>query len=185
MKSIIKPRTGVLAAMILTASAWRLIFAGNHIPMADFTPIGAMALFGGCYFGDKWKAYLVPLVALFLSDVVLNFFVYGEHTLFYSGFYWIYGTFALMVMVGTFIKKVNFGNIILASIVAALLHYIITDFGTWIDGRMYPLTQEGFYACYAAALPYLKNMLVANLIFGGAMFGAFEWAQRRFTVLAA
>jgi hypothetical protein len=185
MKSIIKPRTGVLAAMILTASAWRLIFSGDHTPMANFTPIGAMALFGGCYFSDKWKAYIVPLLTLWLTDLVLNSVYYHHFTPFYSGFYWVYGTFALMVMVGTFIKKVNFGNVILASIVAALLHYVITDFGTWIDGRMYPLTKEGFIACYVAAIPFLKNMLVANLAFGGAMFAAFEWAQKKFTVLAA
>ena len=186
MKTIMKPRTGVLAAMILTAGLWRLIFSGDHTPLTNFTPIGAMALFGGCYFSDKWKAYLVPLLTLWLTDMVINTFIYNmPFTLFYSGFYWTYGAFALMVMVGTFMKKVNIGNVVLVSIIAALLHYIITDLGTWLDGRMYPLTWAGFTACYVAAIPFLKNLLIANLIFGGAMFGAFEWAQKKYAVLAA
>ena len=185
MKTIIKTRTGVIVAMILFASAWRLIFASNHTPLHDFTPIGAMALFGGCYFSDKWKAYLVPLLTLWLTDLVLNYIYMHQFVLFYDGFAWTYGAFALMVLVGTFIKKVNIRNVVLAGIVTALLHYVITDFGTWLDGRMYPLTWQGFTACYIAALPYLQRMLAANLMFGGLMFGAFEWAQKKYTVLAA
>ncbi len=183
MKTIMKPRTGVLAIMILLAGVWRLALSG--IPaLADFTPIGAMAIFGGCYYSDKWKAYLVPLLTLWLTDMILNAFMYHHPAVFYSGFYWTYGSFALMVLVGSFIKKVNAGNFILASIVSALLHYIITDFGTWVGDGIYPHTQAGFIACYVAALPFLKSLLIGNLVFGGAMFGAFEWAQRKYTVLA-
>ena len=76
----------------------------------NFTPIGAMALFGGCYFSDKWKAYLVPILTLWITDLALNYFYFHQVTFFYSGFAWVYGAFALMVMVGTFIKKVNVGN---------------------------------------------------------------------------
>ncbi|MGP8214174.1 MAG: DUF6580 family putative transport protein [Bacteroidia bacterium] len=184
MKTIIKTRTGVIVAMILTASVFRLIVSG-YTPLLGFTPIGAMALFGGCYFSDKWKAYLVPLLTLWLTDLFINYFLYHHFSFFYSGFAWVYGAFALMVMAGTFMKKVNIRNVVLACIVTALLHYIITDFGLWISGTMYPLTWEGFTACYAAALPYLQKMLLSNLVFGGLMFGAFEWAQKRFTVLAA
>lgn len=183
MKTIIKTRTGVLAIMILSASLWRLIFA-NNLFMQGYTPIGAMAIFGGCYFSDKWKAYLVPLLTLWFTDVIINTFVYHHFTLLYSGFAWIYGTFALLVMVGTFMKKVNPSNVILASVICALLHYIITDFGTWIGGTMYAHTWVGFTTCYAAALPYLLKMLISNLVFGGLMFGAFEWAQKKYTVLA-
>ncbi len=185
LKNTMNPRTLLLTAMILSASLWRLIFASSHTPLHDFTPIGAMALFGGCYFSDKWKAYLVPICTLWLTDLALNYFVYYHQlTFFYQGFIWTYGAFAVMVMVGTFIKKVNIGNVLLASLVTALLHYIITDFGTWIDGRMYPLTWEGFTACYVAAIPYFLRMLEANLVFGGLMFGAFELAKKKFPVLA-
>src|ERR1700728_5031242 len=184
MKTIIKTRTTVLVAMILSASVWRLIVASGHSPLANFTPIGAMALFGGCYFSDKWKAYLVPVLTLWLTDLVMNYFYFHQFMWFYDGFLWTYGAFAVMVMVGTFIKKVNVGNVVLACITTAVLHYIITDLGVWLDGRMYPLNWQGFTACYIAAIPFLERMLAANLMFGGAMFGAFEWAQKKYTVLA-
>ena len=185
MKTIIKTRTGVLVLMILSASIWRLIFSTGNSFLHSYTPIGAMALFGGCYFSDKWKAFLVPILTLWLSDLVMNYFYFHQFSWFYGGFAWTYGAFALMVVVGTFIKKVNVGNVVLASIATALIHYIVTDLGVWLDGTMYPLNWQGFTACYVAAIPYLQKMLASNLIFGGLMFGAFEWAQKKYTVLAA
>ena len=185
MKTLISPRSGVLAAMILLAGVWRLIVPISCTPLLNFTPIGAMALFGGCYFTDKWKAYLFPLLALWISDLFLGYFVYYHKWVwFYDGFLWTYGSFALMVLIGTFIKKVKIKNVILTGVGAALLHWVITDFGVWLDGRIYPMNFAGFVACYVAALPYLQNMLIANLVFGAIMFGAFELAQRKFPMLA-
>ncbi len=185
MKSIFNPRTGVLAAMILMAGAWRLIFLGNNLPMANFTPIGAMALFGGCYFSDKWKAILLPLVTLWLTDVILNSFVYSHQlTFFYSGFYWNYGIFALIAVMGTFIRKVSVKNVLVGSISAALLFWLISDFGVWLGGTMYPKNVAGIIECYAAAIPFLRNMLISNLVFSAIMFGSFELIKFKFPKLA-
>jgi hypothetical protein len=171
--------------MILSAAAWRLIFSGGNSILHTYTPIGAMALFGGCYFKDKWKAYLVPLIALWLTDIVFGLvFYYHKLTLFYPGFYWTYGAFALMVMIGSFMKKVSIKSFFIAAISAALVHWIVTDFGTWMSDSLYPKNWNGFIACYTFALPFLQKILIANLVFGGAMFGAFELAKKRFPVLA-
>jgi hypothetical protein len=70
MKTLINPRTNVLVAMILSAGIWRLCISSGHSPLTNFTPIGAMALFGGCYFENRWKAFLVPLLTLWLSDLL-------------------------------------------------------------------------------------------------------------------
>jgi hypothetical protein len=183
-KTIMNPRTGLLALMILSAGAWRLFISGGHSSLGNFTPVGAMAMFGGCYFSDKGKAYLFPLLTLWLSDVLLSYFVYfHEWRLFYGGFLWTYGSFALMVVIGSFIKKASVKTVVLAGISAALMHWIITDFGVWMGGQLYPKTAEGLVTCYVAAIPYMKNMLIGNLVFGGVMFGTFELAQRKFPVL--
>lgn len=182
---MISPRNGAIVMMILTAGLWRLVFTGLQTPLQSFTPIGAMALFGGCYFSDKWKAYLVPLLTFWLTDMVLGYVLYYHKlTLFYPGFYWTYGSFALMVMIGSFIKKVNIRTFLIASISAALLHWVITDFGTWLVDGIYAKTWAGFVTCYTLALPFLQKMVMANIVFGGVMFGAFELAKKRFPVLA-
>jgi len=180
-KTLINPRTGVLAAMILSAGAWRLLITSGHSPLTNFTPIGAMALFGGCYFAERWKAFLVPILTLWLSDLFLSYFVYfHEWKWFYDGFLITYGSFALIVLMGRLIKKVNVKNVLLMSALAALTHWIITDFAVWMDGRLYPKTIEGLVTCYVAAIPYVENMLIGNLLFGAIMFGAFEWAQKKY-----
>jgi hypothetical protein len=78
-----KPRSLFLAGMIILSAASRLI---PHPP--NFSPIAALALFGGAQFEDKGLAFLVPLAAMFLSDLVL-----GLHSLIPV----IYGSFALIV----------------------------------------------------------------------------------------
>ncbi|MEO6904053.1 MAG: DUF6580 family putative transport protein [Bacteroidia bacterium] len=184
MKKLINPRNGILTLMILLGGAWRLLISNGASSLANFTPIGAMALFGGCYFADKGKAFIVPLLTLWVSDLLLNYFVYfHEWKLFYDGFLWTYGSFALMVVIGTYMKKATVKSVVLASVFAALTHYVISDFGVWIGGGLYPKNTQGFIACYVAAIPYLKNMLIGNLVFGGILFGTFELLQNKFSLL--
>lgn len=192
MKKIFDPRTGVLALMILLAGAWRLLVTTPVMtPFSNFTPIGAMAIFGGCYYRSKWKAFLVPLVTLWLSDLLIDSLVYYHSlTWFYDGFLWTYVTFALMVVMGMFIKKVSIRSIIIVGFVATFAHWVITDYGVWIGhgldittGKPYTNDLAGLWKCLYLALPYEKNLLLGNFIFGAVMFGAFEWAQRKFPIL--
>src|ERR1041385_5981600 len=96
------PRTAVLLLFISITATIRIIFNFNYdiSPLANFSPIGAMALFGGTYFNKNWKAFTFPLLMLFISDIILHqtvFKKYGNGFL-YSGWYWVYGAFALMVL---------------------------------------------------------------------------------------
>ena len=83
--------------LILIAAFARII---PHYP--NFTPLCAIALFGGKYFNNKYIAYLLPLLALWFSDILINNFILNNYfdgfTLFYSGFYWQYGSFILITL---------------------------------------------------------------------------------------
>jgi hypothetical protein len=175
----------VLAAMIIVAGLSRIVV---HID--NFTPLGAIALFGGAHFSNQWKAYLMPLISLFLSDLILQGIVYeGKYGFpLYEGWYWVYGTFALIVLTGNVvIKKVNVINVLLASAIASLAHWIITDFWVWnseLNLALYPKNINGLVLCYTMALPYLKNFFVGTLAYSVLLFGVFEWAQVRFPVVS-
>ena len=191
LKSL-QPRTTALIIMILLAAAFRLMQSSNVFSfMSNVTPVGAIALFGGCYFVDRWKAFLVPLLVLFISDVLLNRIYYFDHwTFFYSGAYWIYGSFALIVMIGHFIGKVTMLNITLAGVAAAITHFIVSDFGTWAGGGTdittglpFTLDMNGLLKSYYLALPFLRNMMIGNLVFCAILFGSFEWMQRKYPSL--
>src|SRR5690349_11451626 len=107
----LNPRTTVLLVFMVATAATRILFSMDPTmtPIATFTPLGAMALFSGAYFSKGFKAYFFTIITLWLGDVILNrFMYYHEWRFLYEGFYWTYGSFALMVLLGQkLFKKVT------------------------------------------------------------------------------
>ncbi len=193
MKEKVNIRLFILIGIMLLAGLWRLLITAGHTPFSNFTPIGAMALFGGSYFISRVRAYLFPLLTLFISDVVLMQTIYAGHSngLLYDGWYWTYAAFALVVLIGSvLIKKVSIKNVILGALLAALTHFLVANLGVWLRGVTdlttgLPYTRDfaGLIKCYIMAIPYFKNMLAANLIYSAILFGGYELARLRFPVL--
>jgi len=179
MSQKINARLFVLTLMVLAAIAMRII--NTQVPaLSNFTPVGAVALFGGAYFTRKWEAFAVPLVALFISDIVINY-MYTSSFTFYSSSLWMYGCFLLMVLAGTFIKKVNAANLAMASVAAVLIHWLVMDLPV-----VYGLPNT--WANYATLLmkaiyPFETNMLIADAIYCAILFGGFELAKSKFSIL--
>ncbi|OQC39171.1 MAG: hypothetical protein BWX62_01273 [Bacteroidetes bacterium ADurb.Bin037] len=183
MKKNISLRISTITLLILLAAFSRLI---PH--PSNFAPIGAMALFGAAYFTQRYLAFLIPIVSMWLSDLVLNNVVYGRYfdrfVWGYDGCYWTYGAFILIGLVGfVLLKKVKPQRLIVASLSASVLFFLISNFGVWASGTMYPKSLSGLITCYAAGIPFFKNTLLGDLVYCSVMFGAFEFAQYKFPVL--
>ncbi|MAU63779.1 MAG: hypothetical protein CMC38_05480 [Flavobacteriaceae bacterium] len=172
----------VIISLILFASFTRII---PHIP--NFTPIGAMALFGGAYLKNKYHAFIIPLASLWVSDLIINNFIfsfYSKFTWFYPGFLWQYTSFVLIIMVGYFfLKKLNFKNVIMTSIFSSLVFYLVTNFGVWISGSMYTIDLKGFITCYVMALPFLKGTILGFICYSTFLFGTLELSKHKFQIL--
>jgi len=165
------PRFLFLISIVVFGALMRLI---PHWP--NFTPITAIALFGGAYFQKKHLAFLIPLAALFLSDLIL-----GLHQWMIA----VYISFALVVGIGLMLRsRIKVGSVLLASVSASLLFFIITNFAMWIGSPFYPQNAAGLMQSYTAGLPFLQNGLLGDLLFTSVFFGAFYLAQKRFPVLA-
>ena len=182
-KQKIHIRFGVLALLILLAAFSRLI---PHPP--NFSPIGAMALFGSAYFLKKHFALALPVLAMWLSDLVINNVVYAQYfesfTFFYQGFYWTYGAFIVIGVIGfCVLKKVRFTNVLSAALLASVAFFVISNFGVWASGTMYPKTLNGLAACYSAGIPFFKNTILGDLVYSGILFGAFELVQYKYPAL--
>lgn len=171
------PRFWALTCLTLAVAMTRLI---PH--PYNFTPVGALALFGGAYFARKWAAFAVPLAAMVVSDVAMA--IVASNTEYLWSQPPTYLSFALIVCIGLLLRsRPGLLPIALAAVAAAVLHALITDFAVWALLGFYPKTWSGLMACYAAGLPFFKNMLAGNLVFCGILFGAFTWAQKRFPAL--
>ena len=175
-------RNVVLILMILGATAMRFVSYKFPYVLSNFTPVGAIALFGGAYFTDKWKAYAVVLVALFASDVLINYLYTSKWVLWYGGSIWVYLTFGIMVFVGTLIRKVNIASVGIASLVSIAIHWLIIDM-PWLYGTLYTNDLKGYGQSLVAALPFERNMVLGDIVFCAILFGGFELAKNKYTFL--
>ncbi len=181
-----KTKVWVIVAIIFVAALSRIL---PH--PSNFTPIVAMALFGGAYLKNKNLAFILVLVALFLSDFILNNTLlrayYPDHQglVFISSYMlWVYGSMLAIVTLGILIlKKISISRVLLSAVGASVLFYLVTNFGAMLGDPMYPKSMAGLSASLFAGLPFFKNALVGNLLYTGVLFGAYElgisWYAKR------
>jgi len=153
-----------LLSAIIIAAGLRLV---PHPP--NFSPIDAMALFSGAYLGRRALAFVAPLGALLLSDLVLGFY-HGQATVYFS--------VALIVVIGMVaLTRRSALRVGTAAIVSSILFFVVTNFGMWLFSGMYPHTAAGLVDCYVAAIPFFQNTVAGDLFYAAVLFGGFRLAE--------
>jgi len=153
-------REKLLIAFVLIAILSRLI---PHLP--NFTAVTATALFAGRHFKNKILAFAAPLTVMILSDLILGFYTISL---------FVYASFAAVVFLGQWSQKMN----VLIVLLSSLTFFVISNFGVWLLG--YPLTLEGFIACYTAAIPFFRNAILGDLFYAAILYYSFKWVERRY-----
>lgn len=174
------PRFIIVLTMIILAAVLRVL---PHWP--NFTPIAAMALFAGTYFDRKSYAFAIPMVAMFISDIIIGFHVNMPA---------VYLSFGITVMIGDAIRrKVSAGSVFLAAVSSSLIFFLITNFSSWLASPFYPQTFSGLMESYLAGLVFFRdqaqgfsfflNEILGTTFFSAVFYGAFYLAEMRFPVL--
>lgn len=176
-------RFGAISCMILLAALSRLI---PH-PI-NFAPISGIALFGAAYYSKKYWAFIIPIVSMWISDLIINNVVYAEYfdgfVWFYSGSLFTYAAFVAIAILGmNALKRVTVSRVVASAMSASILFFALSNFGVWLSSGMYPHTWNGLATCYAAGLPFLKNTVAGDLVYSALLFGAFAWGESRFPAL--
>jgi len=172
---LLSPRSGVLIAMIAFAVGVRLLifFVPGALPY-NFTPVEAIALFGGAYFSDRRLAFIVPLAAMFVADMII-----GLHPLLPV----IYACIAASVVLGFGLRdRVSVLRVAGLGIAGSLLFFAVVSFVEWLLGDT-DYCRAGIVSCYVAALPFLKNWMAGTLVWSAVLFGGFELLKRSWTRL--
>ena len=175
----------VLAGMILLAALSRLI---PHPP--NFSPIEAVALFGGVYFAKRAWAIAVPLIAMAISDLVLglvNGGVYLDYVV-SAHFLSIYACIVLCTLLGFGLRaRANGPRVLGYSLVGSVLFFLVTNFAVWVtaDPAISPLCAAGLGACYVAGLPFFQNTVLGTLLYAALLFGSFALLRARIPQLRA
>ena len=151
--------TLVAAVLVLLAAATRAV---PH-PW-NFTPMIAVALFGGARLARWWVASLAVLACLALGDLAIGAFPY-------EGMAWVYGSMALVVAIGHGVRNRGMIGALLGALAGGAAFFVITNFAVW-TGTLYPHTAHGLVECFTAALPFYRNQIAGDVLFTGALFGA-------------
>ena len=181
--SLLPPGPLLLAVLIFAAALSRVL---PHPP--NFSPVEAVALFGGAYFARRGWAVAVPLLAMFASDLVLG--------LAYGGIYWnyfasagyllVYACIALSAVLGFGLRgKVGAGRVLGYSLAGSLLFFVLTNAGVWAFGALYPHTPAGLAAAFAAGIPFFQWTVLGTLFYSALLFGGFELLRWRLPALRA
>ena len=157
-------KLAIVAGMVLLAALSRLL---PH-PW-NFSPLEAMALFAGAHVAQRWVSVLLPLTALFVSDLILGF---------YEGIWVVYLCFALIALAGRWLRDAGPLKIAAFGLGSATFFFIVSNFGVWAGSAMYPHTFSGLMSCYVSAIPFFHNQLAGVAFYAALLFGGHALLQR-------
>jgi hypothetical protein len=163
----IAPGTMVAIALIVFAALSRLI---PHPP--NFTPVEAIGLFAGAWLADRRLAFVVPLAAMALSDLII-----GLH----EGMAIIYGLIACNVWLGLRLgPNPSALRIGAYGLLAATIFFVVSNFAVWASGGGLGYTRDlaGLIACYIAAIPFFQYSLAGMAVYATLLFGGMALFQR-------
>ena len=167
-------RFGAIALTVLGA----LLRLVPHPP--NFAPIGGTGLFSGSRLRG-WQAYLVPLVAMLLTDPICSA-MEGHYPAYSSMTVVIYASLMVYVFLGrTFLRdSKNPGRIAAVTLLGSTQFFLITNLFVWLSSEVeYPHTFAGLISCYTAALPFFQNTVIGDLFYTGVLTLAYVMLARR------
>ena len=180
----------LLAALIFVAALTRLL---PHPP--NFSPVEAIALFGGAYFASRKWALLVPLAGLLVSDLALGAMHGGTYLQYFTAATYlpsllaIYACVALCSLLGFGLRgRVNGSRVLGYSLAGSVLFFVLSNFATWLTAIAvpgYPACNAGLGACYVAGIPFFQWTVLGTLFYAALLFGGFELLRKRMPALQA
>ena len=120
----------------------------------NFTPLLSIALLSGLYTKNKYFIIL-PISIMLVSDIII-----GNHVT----VFWVYTSLAIIFMLGYFVSRSSYLQILQYSIFSSLIFFTVSNFGVWVTGG-YTFDFNGLLSCYISAIPFFKNTLFSTCLF--------------------
>ena len=134
-----------------------LIISRMISDIPNFTATIALIMFTSYLIRDKFLSVLVILVSQIISDLYIGI---------YSSMFFVYGAYVFIALLSPIImNKLSFKSVLVSSLVTPTIFYIVSNFGVWVAGSLYPLTMAGLISCYIAGIPFFDESLVSTIIF--------------------
>ena len=122
----------------------------------NFTPILAMGIFSGFYFKNFILSSFIVIFSMFIGDLFLGF---------HSTMLFTYTSLIIAVLLGLFINKFKFTEILFSGLVSSVCFFAVTNFGAWLTLEMYEKNLAGLLQSYVLAIPFFHNTLISTLFY--------------------
>ncbi len=134
-----------------------------HAP--NFSPLAASAVFAGMVFRSGSLAVATPIAAMLLSDLVLGHDDWRIASI-------AYVSLALAAVLARWCQRFR-ALLMIAPLVlfSSLLFFVTTNFAVWAFSGMYAIDLAGLVQCFVAALPFLQNTVLGDVIWAAVLFG--------------
>jgi hypothetical protein len=174
--------------LVVLATACKYFF-GPELAWSGFSPVIAIALFSGFTIPQKNMSFLLPLLALIVSDAAIQL-LYNQGLFPYAGFYsgqWKNYLILLSVtLIGWGLKGKKLSTVFGGAIVAPTVFFLVSNFSVWTGAEAattYSRDFAGLLKCYTAGLPFYKNALIATLVFLPGILFTYNYLTRKKTEL--
>ena len=151
----------IVSAVVLITALMRVINLELHI--YNLVPVAALGIFSGSVLRNKAQAYLIPLLAMLISDIDIALFTNTK------GFYGVsqfvnYGAIMLVTLMGSAMQRRNVVNIAGYTLGGSFVFFVLSNFGTFLGGY-YGYSFAGFTECFAMAIPFYKSDMAWSFFF--------------------
>jgi uncharacterized membrane protein len=146
-----------ISLLIFISALSRLL---PHPP--DFTPLIAISIFAGATLFSKKESILIPIIAMFISDIFIGF-----HSLIPV----VYGTMALISIISFYtLKQRSILKITAVGLGSGILFFLTTNLAVFLTSGMYEKSVQGFIECFTLAIPFFRNSLAGIAVYASLLF---------------
>ena len=174
-------QTLFFALLVIAITTVVKLLCAPLLNFSGFTAVIAVALFSGLMIKDPKQAFLFPLLALFISDVLVQVF-YKAGWFPFAGFYQgqliNYSLFILLTGLGMLMKNFRTTGMVLSIVLGPVAFFFISNYFVWANQGTtlaYSKDISGLMACYTAGIPFYKNSLVSTIIFLPSFMVLYQW----------
>jgi hypothetical protein len=174
--------------LIVAAVAYRIVtglaITSGSTWLSNFAPMAAIALCGAAYFPARYK-FTVPLVALLLSDIVLN--LHYNAPMFDALIACRYLALVVVGLLGLAIaNRVSWKTLLPVSLAGSVLFYVVTNAFAWLSDPGYVKNFAGLVQALTVGLPqysstpswmFFRNSVLSDLLFTGLFILCIHWGR--------
>jgi len=141
-----------------------------HAGWMNFTAVGGALL----YFGARrsWREMLAPLAVLMATDYYLTVFAY-HYNFAWTNYMTTWAWYLMAMALGQILLKArtSFVRVAAGALLGPTSFFVVSNYGVWAGGIMYPHTLAGLGTCLAAGLPFYRNDLASTAVIAAMAFG--------------